>query len=164
MGSTPTVDIDRDALTITITARYDHPVERLWTLWADPRRLERWWGPPGFPCAVEQFDFVPGGIVRYAMTGPDGQRYPGWWRVGAIEPPTRLDLVDGFGPEPGAAEPGMPTSTTTVSFTAEPGGGRMTILSRYVDADQLQQMLDLGVEEGFLAALTQVDAFLAEDG
>ena len=37
---------DLDALTITVTATFDHPVEKVWDLYADPRKLERWWGPP----------------------------------------------------------------------------------------------------------------------
>ena len=40
------VDKNIDALTMTITAEFDADAERLWELWADPRQLERWWGPP----------------------------------------------------------------------------------------------------------------------
>lgn len=163
MDSAPTVVIDRDALTLTITVEVSAAVDRLWSLWADPRRLERWWGPPDYPCTVEQFEFAPGGIVRYAMTGPDGSRYPGWWRVGAIDAGRRIDLVDGFGPDPDSSIEGMPVSTTSITFTPRDRGSRMTIVSTYPDAEQLQQILDLGVEEGFIAALGQIDGILAED-
>ncbi len=44
-----TVDTDLDARTLTLVAEFDAPVERVWELWADPRKLERWWGPPGYP-------------------------------------------------------------------------------------------------------------------
>ena len=40
---------DPDALTMAITVELDATVERAWQLWADPRQLERWWGPPGYP-------------------------------------------------------------------------------------------------------------------
>jgi len=40
---------DIENLTMTITAEFDAPVERVWRIWADPRRLERWWGPPTWP-------------------------------------------------------------------------------------------------------------------
>ena len=33
------------ALTLTVVAEFDVGVERVWQLWEDPRRLERWWGP-----------------------------------------------------------------------------------------------------------------------
>ena len=41
------VDKDLDARTLTITAEFDAPLERVWELWADPRKLERWWGRRG---------------------------------------------------------------------------------------------------------------------
>ena len=40
---------DPDALTMTLTAEFDASPERVWELWADPRQLERWWGPPPTP-------------------------------------------------------------------------------------------------------------------
>ena len=43
------VDKDLDDLTLTLTADFDAPIERVWELWADPRKLERWWGPPEYP-------------------------------------------------------------------------------------------------------------------
>ena len=37
---------DPETLTMTLTAEFDATPERVWELWADPRKLERWWGPP----------------------------------------------------------------------------------------------------------------------
>ena len=35
------VDKDFESLTLTLTADFTAPVERVWRLWADPRQLER---------------------------------------------------------------------------------------------------------------------------
>ena len=35
---------DEAARTLTITARFDAPIGRVWQVWSDPRQLERWWG------------------------------------------------------------------------------------------------------------------------
>jgi uncharacterized protein YndB with AHSA1/START domain len=43
---------DPDALTLTISSEYDAPAACVWELWADPRQLERWWGPPTYPAAI----------------------------------------------------------------------------------------------------------------
>ena len=40
------VDTDNDNLTVTVVSDFDASVERVWELWTDPRRIERWWGPP----------------------------------------------------------------------------------------------------------------------
>jgi uncharacterized protein YndB with AHSA1/START domain len=38
----PVISVDRDteALTMTVVAEFDAPVERVWQLWDDPRQLE----------------------------------------------------------------------------------------------------------------------------
>ncbi|WP_325048798.1 SRPBCC family protein [Amnibacterium setariae] len=47
----PVLDVEKDLdrLTLTVVAEFAAPVERVWSLYADPRRLERHWGPPGYP-------------------------------------------------------------------------------------------------------------------
>ncbi|WP_262384782.1 SRPBCC family protein, partial [Actinoplanes teichomyceticus] len=72
---------DTDALTLTFVAEFDAPVEQVWRVWADPRKLERWWGPPTWPATFVRHDFVAGGAVRYYMTGPDGTKAHGWWTI-----------------------------------------------------------------------------------
>src|SRR5690606_434306 len=39
---------DPEALTMTVTCEFAATPERVWRLWADPRQLERWWGPPEY--------------------------------------------------------------------------------------------------------------------
>ena len=63
---------DPAALTMTLTAEFDASPTRVWELWADPRQLERWWGPPTYPATVTAHDLAPGGRVEYHMTGPGG--------------------------------------------------------------------------------------------
>jgi uncharacterized protein YndB with AHSA1/START domain len=36
---------DPQTLTLTLEAEFEALPERVWQLWADPRQLERWWGP-----------------------------------------------------------------------------------------------------------------------
>src|SRR5438552_4195131 len=50
------VDRDLAALTLTIVSEFGAPVERVWQVWADPRQLERWWGPPNYPATVVDRD------------------------------------------------------------------------------------------------------------
>jgi uncharacterized protein YndB with AHSA1/START domain len=43
------VEKDFDRLTLTLIADFDAPVERVFAAVADPRQLERWWGPRPTP-------------------------------------------------------------------------------------------------------------------
>ena len=73
---------DAEALTLTLVAEFDASVERVWQLWEDPRQLERWWGPPGYPATFTTHDLRAGGRVEYHMTTPQGEqpRATGWSR------------------------------------------------------------------------------------
>ena len=152
---------DPETLTMTITAELDATVERAWQLWADPRQLERWWGPPTYPATVVDHDLAPGGRVTYFMTGPDGDTFHGWWEVLAVGPPNRLELKDGFADASGAPNEAMPTTMTLVTLSERDGGGTlMTLESRFPSVDAMEQLVSMGMEEGVVAALGQIDGIL----
>jgi uncharacterized protein YndB with AHSA1/START domain len=159
-----TVRKDPDALTMTITAELDATVERSWQLWSDPRQLERWWGPPTYPATVVDHDLRPGGRVTYFMTGPEGDKFHGYWEVLTVEPPRRLVLKDGFADDSGAPNDSLPTTTTEVTLRDGDGGGTvMVIEARFPSAEAMEKLLSMGMDEGMAAALGQIDAILAGD-
>ena len=43
------VTTDPEALTLTMVADFPVAPERVWKAFTDPRQLERFWGPPGWP-------------------------------------------------------------------------------------------------------------------
>lgn len=156
------VDKDLDHRRLTITATYDAPVERVWQLYADPRQLERHWGPPTYPATVVDHDLRPGGRVTYYMTGPEGDRHGGYWEVVEVDPPHRFVVRDGFADASGEPNPDLPVTLMTLELEArEDGGTTMTITSTYESVEALQQVLDMGVEEGLRGAMGQIDALLA---
>lgn len=155
---------DPDNLTMTLTAELDATVERAWQLWADPRQLERWWGPPTYPATVVDHDLVPGGRVTYFMTGPEGDKHAGWWQVLAVEPPRRLELKDGLADDAGVPNDDMPTMIMEVTLTERDGGGTaMVTTTRFPSLEAMEQLVAMGMEEGATAAAGQIDAILAED-
>ena len=162
MATTPVVEKDLDAATLTVTARYAASPERLWQLWADPRQLERWWGPPTYPATVTDHDLTPGGTVRYSMTSPEGDKYSGWWRIVAVDAPTRLELDDGFADADGNPNPDLPVTRVVVTIEAlGDGDSAVRIHSVYASREEIEQVLAMGMEEGITSALGQIDAILA---
>ncbi|KUN81182.1 SRPBCC family protein [Streptomyces griseoruber] len=155
------VDKDFDSLTLTVVADFAAPVEAVWQLWADPRRLERWWGPPTYPATVETHELTPGGEVTYFMTGPEGDKHRGWWRVTSVAPPTSLEFTDGFADEEGKPDADLPTTSVRVRLTSHGDGTRMEIRSSFETREQLDQLVEMGMEEGLRAAVGQMDALLS---
>ena len=78
----PVTSVTKDPVRLTLTVVADFPVpqQRLWDAYADPRQLERFWGPPEWPATFTKHDFRVGGRAEYYMTGPDGEKWSGSWR------------------------------------------------------------------------------------
>jgi uncharacterized protein YndB with AHSA1/START domain len=155
---------DPKMLTLTLDAEFDASPERVWQLWADPRQLERWWGPPTYPATVDSHDLRPGGRVEYHMTGPEGDEPRGYWEIVEANEPRSLVFRDGFANEDGTPNPELPVTSAKVTIV-EIGGGktRMRIESGFPSVEAMEQLMALGVDEGVTQAVGQIDAILAED-
>lgn len=79
-----TITQDTDNLTLTIVADFAAPVRRLWDAYADPRQIERFWGPPGWPATFTRHDMATGGESHYFMRGPDGEPSHGYWKFDQV--------------------------------------------------------------------------------
>ena len=155
------VDLDPGALTLTIVSEFDASAERVWQVWADPRTLERWWGPPNFPATVIDHDLTPGGRVTYFMTGPDGEEHHGWWRVTAVDRPHSLAFEDGFADTHGQPDGDLPTTSVEVRLSSQGAKTTMTIVSRFGSIADMERIIATGTDEGMALAVGQIDALLA---
>ena len=153
---------DPSTLSMVVTANFDAPTDRVWQVLADPRKLEKWWGPPTYPATVKEHDLRPGGTVSYYMTSPEGDEFHGWWRVIDVEPPHRLEVEDGFANADGSHKTDMPTTIFTVTLFDKDGGTQMDIRTKFPSLEAMEQMAEMGMEEGMREALGQVDALLAD--
>lgn len=160
----PVTDVqhDLDALTLTITAEFAAPVDRVWEVYADPRQLERVWGPPTYPATFVDHDLTPGARTTYYMTSPEGEKYYGYWTITGVAAPGGFSFDDGFALDASfAPNPDLPVSRNDYTFTEVGGGTRATYVGTYASAESLQQVLDMGVVEGAASAINQIDDLLA---
>ena len=157
------LDKNPDTLTMTLNAEFPASAERVWDLWADPRQLERWWGPPTYPATVDSHDLRPGGRVAYHMTGPEGDQPRGYWEVLEANPPRSIVFRDGFSNEDGTPNEDLPVIESRVRIE-EIGDGRsrMSIESVFPNSEAMEQLLAMGMEDGLTQAVSQIDAILAE--
>ena len=157
------IDIVKDLvnLSLTATVELDAPVANVWAVWADPRKLEQWWGPPTYPATVPRHELTPGGTVHYFMTGPEGDRFYGLWRVLEVDAPSRLQIEDAFADEHFVADANLPTNITEVTITVL-GENRTRMISHtmFPSAEAMRQTLEMGVEDGMRAAMGQIAPLL----
>jgi len=153
------VDKDFDALTMTITAQFDADAERLWRLWSDPRQLERWWGPPSHPSTFLEHELTVGARTTYFMTGPEGEKHHGSWRIQEVEPPHRLHIEDDDVDGEGKPQDGGPTGMTVTIAEAD-GTATMAIQTHFTDRKSMEQTIEMGFEQGMTETLDRVDPLL----
>jgi uncharacterized protein YndB with AHSA1/START domain len=159
--SVTSVDKDYDNLTITVIAEFDTPIDQIWELWSDPRKLERWWGPPGYPATFEKHDLTPGGEVTYFLTGPEGDESWGAWRVTAIDPPSSLEFkANACADADETPVEDMPVHNVSVQLRERDGGTRMVIRLRFESRDDMEKLIEMGTPEGIQLAIGQTDALL----
>src|SRR3712207_2939272 len=134
-------DVCSSDLSLTVIGEYPVPVERLWEAYADPRQLERFWGPETWPATFTRHDMTVGGRSEYHMTGPDGSRSRGWWRFLAVEPVRRFEVEDGFSQEDGSPSAEMPTMRMVFAFEPTPTGSRLTSVTHFASLEAMEQLV-----------------------
>ncbi len=162
----PVLDVEKDLdrLTMTVTAEFAADVQRVWALYADPRRLERHWGPPGWPATFVTHELVPGSRSHYYMTGPDGEQPHGMWIVRAVDEPFSFDVDNALADEAGRPDEVHGFMHLRAEFEPVVGGTRARFVTRFESLEQLERSLGMGMEEGLTRAMGQIDGLLAEEG
>lgn len=153
---------DPQTLTMTVVAEFPAPVERLWDAYVDPRQLERFWGPPSYPARFTRHDVAAGGRSEYVMTGPGGETHGGYWEWLAVAPRRSFEVLDGFAAADGTPNAAMPTVRMVFGFEPTAEGSRVTTTTHFASADDLAQLIEMGMQEGLSLAMGQMDEVIAD--
>lgn len=145
---------------IKVIRDFNAPVDKVWKAWTDPAILDLWWAPKPWKAQTRSMDFREGGTWLYAMIGPDG--IPTWCRVDylQIETGVRFSGKDAFCDEKGIPGNEFPVSKWDCKFKATDTGSRVEIEVSYATVADLEKIAEMGFEEGFTMALTNLDEWL----
>jgi uncharacterized protein YndB with AHSA1/START domain len=155
------VEKDPSALSLLIRSEFDASIDAVWDLWNDPRKLEKWWGPPTWPATFVKHDLAPGVELHYFMTGPEGDKEHGWWRVISVDAPHSLEFDNGLADENGKPLVDKPAMIIRLSLTEEPQGHTvMDVESVFPSEEAMEMFLGMGMAEGMAGAMNQIDALL----
>ncbi|WP_337002180.1 MULTISPECIES: SRPBCC family protein [unclassified Microbacterium] len=160
----PVTDVitDADNLTMTVVADFAAPVERVWDAYSDPRQLERFWGPPGWPATFTAWDHTVGGRAVYSMNGPRGEKSSGSWEFLSIDAPNGFEVLDSFVDDDGNPIDGFPAQRMSFTFAPTAEGTRMVTTSYFDSVDALEQVVEMGQVEGIKMAMGQLDTVLQD--
>jgi uncharacterized protein YndB with AHSA1/START domain len=160
------------AAPFVISHTFDAPRDLVWMAFTERERLDRWWGPKGFPVASSKMDLRPGGTYHYAMQVPDGSLMWGRFVYREIVAPERIVFINGFSDETGGAArhpmiPEWPLEVLSM-FTFTELGGRTTFTLHWTPINATTEecaMFDVARDSlvaGWSGTLEQLEAYLAE--
>lgn len=160
---------DLDNKTLTIERVLDAPRDKVWRAYADKLWFEKWWGPEGWVTTAKEFNFVPGGRVHYDMKCVDenqtdwyGQSSWGVMVIESVDEPNSFTYKDYFSDENGTLNQEMPALTVTNEFIEEDGKTRLVSRSLAASAEQIEELIKMGMLEGFDSQLSKLDRIFAE--
>lgn len=160
---------DLENKTVILEHVLDAPKEKVWRAYADKAWFEKWWGPEGWDTTTKAFEFKPGGTIHYCMECVDkgqgewfGQKMWGLLKVTSLDEPNSFKADDFFSDEAGTESKEMPSTKFEVELVEE--GGKTRLVSRSVCAttEQLEELLKMGMVEGFASQLKKLEKLLAE--
>lgn len=160
---------DIENKTLTIERSFNAPKEKLWRVYADKEWFEKWWGPEGWDTTVREFDLRPGGKLHYGMKCVDenqgewfGQESWGLMHIETVDAPNSFSAIDYFSDAEGVINEQMPSQEFTVELIEEDGKTRLLTRSITASTEQLEELLKMGMVEGFASQLNKLEILLAE--
>lgn len=149
----------------SISRTFNAPRDLVWRAFTDCAHLQHWWGPQGWSLPVCKLDLRVGGTWHYCMKGPmpDGSEMESWGLATyhEIVEPERLVYEDVFSDAVGTVNESMAQMTVTVTF--EDVDGKTNVISRTLldSAASLQNLIDMGMEQGVAETWDRLEAYLA---
>jgi uncharacterized protein YndB with AHSA1/START domain len=160
---------DLENKTLTLEREFDGPLDKVWKAYADKDTFEKWWGPEGWTTTTKEFNFSPGGRIHYDMKCVDenqgewfGQSSWGIMIIENVDAPHSFTYKDYFSDENGTLDQEKPTITVTNTFVEENGTTKLISVSVADSAEQIEELVKMGMIEGFTSQLLKLDAMLAE--
>jgi uncharacterized protein YndB with AHSA1/START domain len=141
---------------IEMSRIFDAPRELVFKACTDPSLIPLWWGPRRMTTIVDQMDVRPGGTWRFLQHDAEGNEYGFRGEYREITPPERMVQTFEF--------EGMPGHVAVETMTLEDLGGRtrMTVRSRYDSVEDLDGVLQSGMEEGARETWDRLAELLAQ--
>lgn len=153
--------IDKATHTIYIKREFNADLELVWQTWTNPTLLEQWWAPKPYHIETKKLDLRVGGTWLYAMVSPEGEKM--WCKADytAIQTKELLSWLNAFCDEDGRENTFKPRSFWTNIFSEANGLTTVNITLKQEKAEDLQQMLEMGFENGLAMAFENLDQYLA---
>jgi len=145
---------------LVVVREFDAPVDQVWAAWTQSDILDQWWAPRPYKARTKTMNFREEGFWIYSMVGPDGTVM--WCRTDykTIDPGKSFTATDAFCDEAGNVSTEFPRMQWLTRFSSTPTGTRVVVEINFSSTADLEKILEMGFEEGFKAALGNLEELL----
>lgn len=149
--------VEREKRSFTMSRVFDAPRPLVWKVYTDPALVPDWWGPTYYTTTVEKMDVTVGGAWRYIQKDAQGNEFAFNGIYKEIKAPERLVYTFEFEPMAGHI------STDAITFTELPDGKTLlTAVTTFDSLEDLEGMLQSGMEDGSVESWDRLEELLAE--
>ncbi len=133
-------------------------VENVWRAYTEKELLEKWWSPAPWRTETKSMNFKVGGFWHYAMVSPEGDKV--WSKMSYLKINThkKIETNDSFCDNLGVAN--GPSGLGEFTFTKTSIGTNVDFKITYESVESLNQLIEMGFEEGMIQILIQLDELL----
>lgn len=161
MAEVGKLSVEKKDNKIILSRIFDAPKDLVYSMFSNPEHLAKWWGPETWPATIVAFDFKPGGVWHYYMQGPEGEKSWGKATFQEIDEPNHISFTDVFSNENGDADESAPQGKVTIDFEDVDGKTLITSVGEYESAEQVEELVKMGMIEGVTDTWNQLDKLLA---
>jgi len=141
---------------LVLTRELDAPRELVFKAMTDPTLVSRWWGPRKYRTVVDELDARPGGKWRMHNIGADGSDHAFRGEFREVTPPERIVWTFEYEPLPGHI------SVETMVLAERDGRTLLTVRDQFSSKEDLDGMVNSGMESGARESYERLDEVLAE--
>ncbi|HEV2250030.1 MAG TPA: SRPBCC family protein [Candidatus Limnocylindria bacterium] len=141
---------------LVLRREFDAPRDLVWKAMTDPTLISRWWGPRRYTTVVDTLDLRPGGKWRMRNIAADGGEHAFRGEYREIVPPERIVWTFEYEPLPGHI------SVETLTLTERDGRTILTVRDQFASKEDLDGMVESGMESGARESYERLDAVLVE--
>ncbi len=147
---------------LTITRTFDAPVNLVWKTWTEAELLDQWWAPKPWSSQTTSMEFKEGGHRIYAMVSPEGEKH--WSKTSYLRIVSQIFFSgeDAFCDHEGIINDSLPVGKFENQFNDEKDTTTVIITTKYASEEHLQQVINMGMKEGFSMICNNLDELLVK--
>ncbi|MDO6602159.1 SRPBCC domain-containing protein [Arenibacter palladensis] len=153
--------VDKEKNTLSIVREFNAERQLVWDCYTKQELLDQWFAPKPFTTKTKSMDFSNGGHWHYAMVDPEGTEYWGYTEYHDINPIDYYRTIDAFCDSEAKINEDLPRAKWLVAFNDKGENSTVTTVVTYDSLNDLETVINMGMEEGMIATLEKLDELLA---